>query len=201
MRYNKKKKGVFCVKKMIILALISSFIILQACNQKIKNYHIPKGAHKSEWLPTLVHGNSISIKCQFSEGARYLLHNENQWDTNKLFGFSNSLWQNHHKNSARFGWRWNPTIAQVEIIGYTYFNKSRKIQVLDSLSIGEHFEGHITHRKGKYQFEGKNFKWETPAPATVSGWRWLLFPYFGGDEKAPHSMEIKLEYEVTDLRE
>ena len=115
---------------------------------------------------------------------------ENQYDINKLYGFSDCGSQ-HHKNSARFGWRWNRNV--IEIHAYWYNDSLRFHKLLDTVAIGQPHELALAVQPGHYIFEISNQKYFVPRHCTgsiIEGY--LLYPYFGGDETAPHDIRIKI---------
>lgn len=65
---------------------------------------------------------SIKMRFMFSESCFYKFNDADQYDVNKLFGFSIGQ---HHNNSFRFGWRPNSDLSKMEIVGYEYLNKLR----------------------------------------------------------------------------
>lgn len=134
----------------------------------------------------------LSFNVQFDSSAIY--HTAvaaNQDDINKLFGFSdnNAL---HHEYSARFGWRWSD--SALHLFGYIYNKGVMSFRELGTVEIGE--ENHCTIKadNNKYVFtlNGK----ETVMPrlsTTTLAEGYKLYPYFGGDESAPHTIKILIK--------
>ena len=86
---------------------------------------IKKGTHSPFRIPKLlVDCNILSYKVRFTDSCKYTLPPEDQLDVNNLFGIG--YFPYHHKNSVRFGWRYNPEQPdKMEIMGYWYDNGER----------------------------------------------------------------------------
>jgi hypothetical protein len=143
----------------------------------------------------------IGYELLFDESCEYLLNgNRDQWDWNKLYGWS--LGFNHHKNSVRLVWRYNPIERVVEVAPYCYINGKRVLpdkSHIEQIRIGEKIktsieilcdtarvtiESDITCR---YDFEFSDCE-KKPLLGC-----WF---YFGGNRKAPH--DITIRYNETD---
>ena len=110
------------------------------------------------------------------------------YDINKLYGFSDCD-SNHHVNSARFGWRWNG--QAIEIHAYCYVNSKRISAVLGTVKINEPAKMSIAIVTGKYMFDLKGEVHTMPRGCPGNFARgYQLYPYFGGDETAPHDVRI-----------
>lgn len=142
----------------------------------------------------------IGYEFVFDESCEYLLDNGDQWDWNKLYGWS--LGFNHHKNSVRLVWRYNPIEQVIEVAPYCYIDgkcelptKSQiieikigekvrtSIEVLDNI-VRVVIESDITCRYG--------FRFSDCGRKPLFGC-WF---YFGGNRKAPH--DITIRYNETD---
>lgn len=112
----------------------------------------------------------------------------NQGDVNKLIGFSD-CGANHQENSARLGWSWNG--RKFVVYAYAYVNKTRIIKTLDSVDVKQSFPCSVKGR-GYYNYFKVNDHTDSVerACAGYTGYHYKLFPYFGGDEAAPHDMRI-----------
>jgi hypothetical protein len=113
---------------------------------------------------------------------------ENIYDINKLYGFSD-CGTLHHENSARVGWLWNGKM--IELYAYCYVDSVRKSTLLGTTSIGAPAELTISVQNNQYLFTYKGTT--TPMPrhctgSSIQGYR--LYPYFGGDETAPHDVQV-----------
>lgn len=159
----------------------------------MKTYIIKKGTHSSFRLPKFIwNPKGYKIKFSFTNSCKYVTSDiNNQNDINKLFGFSRGIHmlpQNNNLlkkmfgricNSIRIGWRYNIKNDNFEIFKYKYINGTRCISdVLVALKANQEYTISI----------GDMFYTNFPLG-------YLLFPYFGGDEKAPKNMYINLKYE------
>lgn len=165
-------------------------------------YIIKKGKHYASGFNfALTTKNTIKFSCVFSKNCLYdknqLINNDDIYDINKLYGVSLSY--HHHHKSARFGWRCidNKTI---QIITYTYNNSLRKIEDSKILGIVKpneiiNLELYILKNKIKYSFINLNSGEKNSEYFNIKNCfpiRYILFPYFGGNNTAPHAMEINI---------
>ena len=157
----------------------------------MKKYKIKKGSHYSGFRLSPFYGkNVVKYEVIFTKSCLYDLRNDNQYDINKLFGLSYFY---HHIDSARFGWRADGD--KIEISAYCYKDGQRKIHEMCLIDVDRLYTLEIKNTGGYYEFELKDesssfFSYaRISKPITVKvGYE--LFPYFGGDETAPHDMEI-----------
>lgn len=116
---------------------------------------------------------------------------ENQHDINKLMGFSdcNAL---HHDNSARFGWRWLD--GNLEIHAYVYNNGERHSEYIGRVELNISYRYELAIHGDYYVFnlEGAEPVFMERTSNCNKGFYYMLFPYFGGNETAPHEMLIKI---------
>lgn len=154
-------------------------------------YTIKKGQHHSNRFPHPLFTKEVRRKVIFDDSAIYVSQTpENQYDINKLFGFTEGF--SPHKNSARFGWNWNGALY---LYGYVYRNGVRLSQQICSVPLNKEIEC-IIKAGAEYQFLvlGDDIVGETSIQRAKSGkvLGFALFPYFGGDEVAPHDIRISL---------
>ena len=153
-------------------------------------YFINKGQHYSAQSAQVVL-NTPSIKCDviFDSSAIYQnIEANNQLDVNKLIGYSD-CGAGHHENSARLGWNWNG--SQIVIYAYAYSGTQRIILPIDSVKIGKAFYCSIEAIEGNYHFAVADKKVTIQRFCNnYTGTFFKLFPYFGGDETAPHDIRI-----------
>ena len=156
-------------------------------------YFIAKGQHYSD-QSAQVFLNAPSIKCDVIFDSSAIYQNKevnNQFDVNKLIGFSD-CGAGHHENSARLGWNWTGT--QVMIYAYSYSGTQRIILPIDSVKIGKAFSCSVEAIEGNYHFAVGEKKVTIQRFCTgYSGSFYKLFPYFGGDETAPHDIRIYIK--------
>lgn len=153
-------------------------------------YNITKGSHssdKSGLQSTSV--DSMVFEVLFDSTAIYTTQlRENQGDINKLYGFSDCS-SFHHSNSARFGWRFHKN--GLELFAYTYAQGKRSFASLGSIEVNKKYTCTIVAKKGSYVFY-LNDSEPTLMERGCSngGFQFKLFPYFGGNEPAPHNISI-----------
>jgi len=154
-------------------------------------FTILKGNHFCDKTAVASFADSLlHFKAKFDSTAIYQAVNpDNQYDINKLYGFSEGT--NHHQNSARIGWSWNKN--KLRLYAYVYCNSLRIFKEITSVEIGEEIRCSIQVRHHQYIFRVNNasqaLERGPSAPLAEGYW---LFPYFGGDEVAPHQIIIYL---------
>lgn len=152
-------------------------------------YVIPKGQHYATGTNLrFLEKKSLAFKVRFDSSCIYTVRAENAGDINKLYGFSD-CGSNHQMNSARFGWVWNG--SAIELYAYCYASGARNSKLLGTVAVGREIELSLTVEAGKYTFTLNGYKEfmerkcnDDAAPS------YQLFPYFGGDEVAPHDVRI-----------
>lgn len=135
-------------------------------------------------------GQKMSFDAIFDNSSIYKTADpKNQTDINKLFGFSDCT-TGHHENSARFGWSWNDSLS---IYAYCYVGGSVSHKFITSVKIDSIYRYIIKIEPHKYRFliAGKEVEMERGCD---EGFKYLLFPYFGGSSVSPQNITIKLKY-------
>ena len=155
-------------------------------------YTIAQGQHSSDKsVLKSVRVSSMNFIAKFDNSAIYQSVNpENQYDINKLYGFSEGF--NHQYNSARIGWAYND--GALRLYAYAYNNGVRASQEITTVSIGTDISCSISVSGNLYLFTVNNSTVSLSranSTATASGYR--LYPYFGGDEVAPHNIRIQIK--------
>jgi hypothetical protein len=153
-------------------------------------YTIRAGAHfcdQSNQQPVDV--SALHFMVRFDESAKYRTQApENQGDINKLLGFADNS-GHHHRFSARFGWCWNDD--RLELHAYVYNDGVRSSKFLGAIDLGTEHSCSITVTQDAYVFtldgESATMPRKSPLPRARGS---KLFPYFGGQETAPHPVRI-----------
>jgi hypothetical protein len=113
---------------------------------------------------------------------------ENQYDINKLYGFSDNN-SEHHQYSARFGWRWSGNALR--LFAYIYNEGAVSSKELSIVDIGKEINCSIQVTSSSYLFTINGVTERMPRmAATPKGKGYQLYPYFGGDEATPHDINI-----------
>lgn len=153
-------------------------------------YTIQGGAHFCDQTnQQLVEVAELCFLVRFDESAKYETRDPaNQGDINKLIGFADNGGHHHH-NSARFGWCWNHD--RLELHAYVYNDGVRESKLLGAVTLGAEHACSLRVDGDAYVFtlDGKT----DTLPRKSHGPRgrgYKLFPYFGGDEAAPHTVRI-----------
>jgi hypothetical protein len=163
-------------------------------NQSWITYDIKKGKHNSKFQVAAFEGNELKFLAEFNNSAIYKTkHAHNQGDINKLFGFSD-CGSPHQRNSARFGWAWDDINEELNIFAYCYVDGSIQKAFIKSVALNTTYEYKIRIEGRKYQFflDDEIVEINRGCSKMWGMVRYYLFPYFGGDEKAPHDISIRI---------
>lgn len=160
-----------------------------AAGQLIK-YTIQKGnqyCDGNSYRPVQV--TEMKFAVRFDSTAIYRTQlPENQYDINKLYGFSDNN-ADHHQYSARFGWRWSDNALR--LFAYIYNEGTVSSRELTTVPIGSETSCSIKVSGSTYLFTVNGDTTSMPRSATTAkGAGYQLYPYFGGDETAPHQINI-----------
>jgi hypothetical protein len=153
-------------------------------------YTIPAGAHfamLNKYTP--VETAELKFAVRFDSSAIYQTRiAQNQYDINKLYGFSDNG-SDHHQFSARFGWRWSD--GALRLFAYVYNGGKVASEELGVVRIGAEIQCRIKVTPDRYLFYCNEQMAALPRKsATAAGKGYRLYPYFGGDETAPHQIAI-----------
>ena len=131
----------------------------------------------------------LKFSVKFDSSAIYQCFSPiNQNDINKLYGFSDNN-ADHHQFSARFGWRWSDNALR--LFAYVYNNGRFIWKELGSVTIGKEVNCSIRVLEATYIFTMDEITELLPRLSTTPLAKgYLLYPYFGGDELAPHDINI-----------
>jgi hypothetical protein len=158
---------------------------------------IRKHTHRA-WPPSIglfYKKEHISKSVYFEDSCRYELKDEDQYDTNKLFGIG-YFWS-HHKDSARFGWRYNHITDKIVISAYCYVDGEVIFLDLCEVKIGEWYSMTIVIRDYDYQFlvyaNGMQIEHDEIKKKHKKKFGFPLGVYFGGQKTAPHNIKIKMQ--------
>lgn len=162
-----------------------------------KDYFIRQGRQFADGTINLKHwfmGNKFEFKAAFNASNMYTLPENEQADSNKLFGFSDCRnWA--QESSARFGWRWYNN--RLEITAVSHFDG--RWHLTEFLGVAElnkvyDFKIELSEDKAHYLFtfnHGKTFAMKRDCTQN-SMFGYFLYPFFGGSEKAPHDMRVSV---------
>lgn len=172
------------------IAIIFTWLLLTSCAKAgdTITYVIKKGDHYS-FKQHNICANVLEYDVYFDNSAKYDLGNSNQLDVNKLFGFNacNSL---HHTNSARFGWVYTSGDS-IDIYYYIYDFDVRYYGKICTIKLNS-WNTYLLQNNGvSYVFKVNDliYIYEKQSEC-ITSYNYMLYPYFGGDEVAPHDVTI-----------
>ena len=171
---------------------------------------IPKNFHRPlQLLPAflkpfgfLFMGKEYSVRriVKFTKSCEYTLDETHQYDWNKLFGVCFGM-TGIHKNSIRFGWRWNPKKNKIEICTIEYRDgiPTREIMQNCDIAIGEERDLEI-----KFNMSPDGYVWYSflnDGSDYCGGYLQNVSAicyfgcglYFGGKKRAPKSICVDIE--------
>jgi hypothetical protein len=144
---------------------------------------------------------SMSADVTFQESCEYDLGDNDQYDWNKVMGFTDTL---YFTRSARWGWRWNLANEKVEVAPYVHDESSSAILpppeqwIQFDLNTQVNLKIEVERANQSYKFTYDDGG--TPIIHYVDVTNSLTNAYngvcvsdlfwFGGNEKAPHEMKI-----------
>ncbi len=180
------------MRNFLLMTLAILFISINTSHARV--FKIKAGKHYAVGIHGgLFLSKEMKFTAKFDNSAEYYLGNVNQYDINKLYGFSD-CYTSHQKNSARFGWVWNDQNHQLEIWAYSYHNKIREMKFVSNVNLNESYTYKIKVNKYSYDFilNNKTVSFNRSCTSNrAHGYK--LYPYFGGDEVAPHEIKIEIK--------
>lgn len=134
----------------------------------------------------------------FGESCRYNIGLKNQYDWNKLFGWCYGI-GGIHRNSLRAVWRYDDVSEMIEVGLYMYVDGIRFYPLRTmKLEIGKKYHiklenscNTVTLRVDGYPAEKKSVTFPTEKKVYACGL------YFGGNKRAPHTMTISMDNELS----
>ncbi len=159
-------------------------------------YTIKKGKHfcNFTWSRLCLRFNtSLAFKCIFSNNCKYDLQDSNQFDVNKLYGlgwgFKGPLY-----NSYRIGWRYNAIKDKIELFLFIQENKTRTLKYLDAVELNQEFTVRMIVDNNNLlvylYLQGQQTITASYQFKSIGKILYRCFPYFGGDQTAPDTMNI-----------
>lgn len=198
------------MKNLWLYSLCFAFVFCTSCKKDLRfenlstpvtatsgfvKYVIPKGEHYAVGNNLkAIQTTELKFSVRFDSSCMYRTADvQNQWDINKLYGFSDNE-AAHHQFSARIGWRWSE--GALRLFAYTYNNAIRESKEINTIPIGAEINCSIKVGKTNYLFTvGENSVTMPRLSTTAVAKGYQLYPYFGGDETAPHEVRIWIKEE------
>jgi len=193
--YIRMGVGVSVVRKasLILITLLAFLGCKKVDDFGFTTYLIKKCKHKSTYAYKTTKSELIQFQTIFDGSAIYTTKDSlNQYDINKLYGVSD-CGCNHMDYSIRFGWRWLDD--NLEIHWFRHSNGDFTFDKITDAIIDQTQDYSIEIQEDQYILCVDNIC-DTVARvgcSSVDYRRYYLYPYFGGQEKAPHDITIKIK--------
>lgn len=156
-----------------------------------KTFTIKKGNHRSGYRYKANYNNHIEFKVMFNESAIYKTKDPlNQADVNKLYGVSD-CGKNHMEYSMRFGWRYYKD--KLQILWFKHEAGKFTFDVITNIELNKSYTCTLDIFENEYIMSVNGIATIVSRPCSDYKKRYYLYPYFGGDEVAPHTIEIKIK--------
>jgi hypothetical protein len=179
-------------------------LVLIGCSKEDENgyrvYTIDRGNHYSDGPIDKLFGNDnkadsweweviFESSCIYSESD--LLNPSNYLDVNKLIGFSDCD-RHHSQYSCRVGWR--ASGDSIELLIYKRDDNDIEFKSLKKVYPDQIVNVTLDFKDTIYTscIDGICDTLVRPCP-DWSGRKYSLFPFFGGQETAPHKMKIRIK--------
>ena len=178
--------------KRWLLILLSFLGCRKIDSNGYTTYVIKEGEHRSVFRIKTTRSDKIEFSVLFDQSAIYQTKDSvNQADINKLYGLSD-CGANHMESSIRFGWRWYND--SLEIHWFKHSDSEFSFEKICDAPIGLPVSCSLEIKEDKYMMTVDGTKVEViRAPCGVNYRKYYLYPYFGGDETAPHNVKIKIK--------
>jgi hypothetical protein len=157
-------------------------------------YTIAAGNHYSNNAGSVaINTMEYKFDVQFDSTAIYTLSAKDQYDINKLSGFADNG-MTHLQYSARFGWRWSD--GKLRLFAFVHNSGVITEKEIAAIIIGKTYRCSIKVNGSNYVFSVDGVGNESlPRSATTpTGQGYRLYPYFGGNNVAPHEIHIRIRY-------
>jgi len=179
--------------------LLIFILILFSCQKEVddlgfRTYVIPEGEHSSGTFINHPVNSRITFNFILDESAIYYTEvPENQHDVNKIYGMSD-FGKIHQKYSIRLGWRYID--GKIELCWLRHEEGRHSSATIRTIEPNEIYKANINITTFYYQIVINNDT--TLVRRRPDGnWglirRYYLYPYFGGNEYAPHDITIKIK--------
>lgn len=177
--------------KIFFLSLISLFSCKKIDSLQYRVYKIDKGKHRSTLNYKLTRKNLINFDVIFDETAIYETKDIlNQADINKLYGVSDCN-RHHLEYSIRFGWRYYQN--ELQLLWFKHEAGVFEYGFMKNIKINKSYNCNIQITDDEYMLSVDDIHKSIPRICSKDYIRYFLYPYFGGDEKAPHDIIIKIK--------
>ena len=182
------------MKRIALIILLCMSCAKEVDDLGFRVYTIPEGEHSSGTFVNHPDNSRIVFKFLLDESAIYeSIIPENQHDVNKIYGFSD-FGKIHQKYSIRLGWRY--INGEVELCWLRHEDGKHSSGRIRNIEINEVYSAILNITTFYYEIVIDNDT--TLVRRRPKGnWglvrRYYLYPYFGGNEFAPHDIEIRIK--------
>ena len=190
------KRQAIAISIIWFILLMSLHFLFMSCKKIDENgfrdYVIKEGKHSSRTSYRTTKTNCLQFQAIFDESAIYQsIDTNNQYDINKLYGLSDCK-DNHTKTSMRLGWRW--LNDSLEILWFKHTNNNFSFAKIKSIDFNEIVNFGIQFDTDYYYMSVGVETVTIARPCNqLSNRKYFLWPYFGGNETAPHDIKIKIK--------
>ena len=156
-----------------------------------RTYIIKEGRHRSTVAYNTSFDTVFNWSIIFDSSAIYITQDPvNQYAINKLIGWSDCN-SNHMDYSIRFGWRW--LNDSLEIHWFRHQHGNFEFSKIKSVSLCEPHEYYLDFTDTEYSLciDETCVYLDRTCPGTFK--KYKLYPYFGGQETAPHDIKIRIK--------
>jgi len=156
-----------------------------------RTYTIREGRHRSTVAYNTSFDTVFNWSVIFDSSAIYTTQDPaNQYAINKLIGWSDCN-SNHMDYSIRFGWRWLNN--NLEIHWFRHQHGEFSFDKISNVSLCNPHEYYLLISQHIYKLcvDGECVSIDRTCPYQYGHYQ--LYPYFGGQEKAPHTIKIKIK--------
>jgi len=180
---------------LLLSIYILLFLTLSACKKiddmGYREFIIKECKHRSSYLYNTTRSDYITFKAVFDSSVIYTtIDPNNQYDVNKLYGVSDCGCK-HQDYSMRLGWRW--LNDSLEILWFKHMHGNFTFEKIQTININQSYDYSISFNDSNYIVCVNGNCVTTPRPCHMSFKKYYLYPYFGGDEKAPHDIKIRIK--------
>ena len=183
------------MKKILLISLMFNFFTLLSC-KKVDQlgytvYTIKENRHRSTYKYKTTKSHNFNFSVIFDTTAVYETEDPlNQADVNKLYGISD-CGCNHKDYSIRVGWRWFN--GKLEILWFRHLNGNFEFEKITDVDLDFSYDYNIMLTEDYYIITVDGIIDSISRPCNGVYNSYYLYPYFGGDEKAPHDIVIKIK--------
>ena len=189
--YSNPKITLICLVSLLALVVLVKLPSCKKITNDYKTFTIKEGKHRSTYALKYSKDTTFGWDVIFDSSAIYkTVDSLNQYDINKLVGWSD-CGTDHMDNSIRFGWRW--LNDSLEIHWFKHENGSFTFSKICNVDLNSEYNYQLTISDWDYHMRVDGTCVWIPRNCPYEGKRYQLYPYFGGDEPAPHDIHIKIK--------